>query len=290
MVRVEDGFLRSAGLGSDLVPPSSLVIDREGIYFDAVHGSELLTRLSRTQVEPEARARAAALRHMLVELRVTKYNFAPRPVQWKAPPHRKVVLAIGQVADDAAMILGAGRSDDAVTTAEQMLARVRAEQPAAWLVFKPHPDVLSGNRRGLIAAHELCDEVDTEADLLSLFDAVDEVHVVSSLAGFDALIRGKPVVTHGLPFYAGWGLTTDRCEHLLDRPKKLQLDDLIAVTLLDYPIYWDWHWLVFSTPEAVARHLADCRQNSHLPGPGQLIKRTLNKSRRWLRNILSGWV
>lgn len=290
VVRVEDGFLRSAGLGSDLVPPSSLVIDREGIYFNAVHGSELLTRLSRTQVEPEARARAAALRRMLVELRVTKYNFAPRPVQWKAPPHRKVVLAIGQVADDAAMILGAGRSDDAVTTAEQMLARVRAEQPAAWLVFKPHPDVLSGNRRGLIAAHELCDEVDTEADLLSLFDAVDEVHVVSSLAGFDALIRGKPVVTHGLPFYAGWGLTTDRCEHLLDRPKKLQLDDLIAVTLLDYPIYWDWHWLVFSTPEAVARHLADCRQNSHLPGPGQLIKRTLNKSRRWLRNILSGWV
>lgn len=290
VVRVEDGFLRSAGLGSDLIPPSSLVIDREGIYFDAVHGSELLTRLGQAQVGPAERARAAALRQLLRELRVSKYNFASRAVRWQAPPQRKVVLAIGQVADDAAMTLGVGQSADAVTTAEQLLARVRAEQPDAWLVYKPHPDVLSGNRRGLVEAQGLCDVVDAEADLLSLLDAADEVHVISSLAGFDALIRGKPVVTHGLPFYAGWGLTTDRCEALLNRRQKLQLDDLIAVTLLDYPLYWDWQWRVFSTPEATARYLAGCRQRAPLPAPGQFTARTLNKSRRWLRNLLSGWV
>ena len=32
--RVEDGFLRSRGLGADLVPPLSLVADDLGIYYD----------------------------------------------------------------------------------------------------------------------------------------------------------------------------------------------------------------------------------------------------------------
>jgi capsular polysaccharide export protein len=43
-----------------------------------------------------------------------------------------------------------------------------------------------------------------------LIAMADELHVNSSLAGFEALLRGKPVTVHGVPFYAGWGLTTDR--------------------------------------------------------------------------------
>src|SRR5271154_2138684 len=33
VVRIEDGFLRSVGLGADLIPPVSLVLDRRGIYY-----------------------------------------------------------------------------------------------------------------------------------------------------------------------------------------------------------------------------------------------------------------
>ena len=33
-VRVEDGFLRSKGLGARLIPPLSLVTDDLGIYYD----------------------------------------------------------------------------------------------------------------------------------------------------------------------------------------------------------------------------------------------------------------
>ena len=33
-LRVEDGFLRSRGLGAELVPPLSLVTDDLGIYYD----------------------------------------------------------------------------------------------------------------------------------------------------------------------------------------------------------------------------------------------------------------
>ena len=53
------------------------------------------------------------------------------------------------------------------------------------------------------------DEIVGELPIASLIAMVDEVHVNTSLAGFEALLRGKAVTTHGVPFYAGWGLTRD---------------------------------------------------------------------------------
>src|SRR4051812_4800189 len=41
LVRVEDGFLRSVGLGADLVSPLSWVFDDQGIYFDPRQPSAL---------------------------------------------------------------------------------------------------------------------------------------------------------------------------------------------------------------------------------------------------------
>ena len=97
----------------------------------------------------------------------------------------------GQVADDASIRLGTR----AIATADALLREVRKRSPDAFIVYKPHPDVLSGNRTGLIDAQRLADVVDTEADLLSLVDVADEVHTLSSLAGFDALLRGKTRTT-----------------------------------------------------------------------------------------------
>jgi len=287
VVRVEDGFIRSAGLGSDLIAPRSLVIDRAGIYFDAHGGSELLNLLQTEPVSPALVQRAAALRQLMVDKGISKYNFARQALNWRPPEGQPVVLVIGQVADDAAMRLGVGTGEAAVTTAEQLLQRVRAEQPQAHLVYKPHPDVLSGNRQGLIGAQALCDRVDAASDLISLIEVADEVHVISSLAGLDALLRGKHVVTHGLPFFAGWGLTTDRCKAVPPRQRTLQLDELLALTLLVYPVYWDWEWGMFTTAEATARHLANTLHEAPLPGPGQATSRTLTKTKRWLRNLLS---
>ena len=34
LIRMEDGFIRSLGLGSALTAPASIVADRKGIYFD----------------------------------------------------------------------------------------------------------------------------------------------------------------------------------------------------------------------------------------------------------------
>lgn len=250
MLRMEDGFFHSDGLGSDMNAPCSQVLDRHGLYFDARSPNELTHILNNACFDAVELARASALRELACRLGVTKYNLGRRAPRWRAPAGRRVILVAGQVADDASIRYGTG----AIGTAEALLELVRQRNPDAFLVYKPHPDVLSGNRSGLIHAQRLADVVDADADVLSLIDRADEVHVLSSLAGFDALLRGKRVYTYGLPFYAGWGLTEDELQQPW-RERKLTLDMLVAGALLRYPLYWDWRMRMFTTPEAVVRLL-----------------------------------
>ena len=280
MLRMEDGFFHSNGLGSDMNAPCSQVLDREGLYFDARSPNELTHILNTTQFDDAELVRAAALRALVSELGVTKYNLGRRAPGWKAPTGKTVILVAGQVADDASIRFGTG----ALGTAEALLEAVRRRNPDGFIVYKPHPDVLSGNRQGLVHARELADIVDAEADVLSLVDCADEVHVLSSLAGFDALLRGKRVFTYGLPFYAGWGLTHDALA-LPWRQRTLTLDMLVAGALLRYPIYWDWNTRLFTTPEAVVRKLGltAARPLERIAGDW---RRPLRKAWRWSRNAV----
>lgn len=250
VLRMEDGFFHSDGLGSDMNAPQSQVLDRHGLYFDARRPSELTHILNQACFDEAELKRAEALRVLACRLGVTKYNLGRRAPRWRVPANRRVLLVAGQVADDASIRFGTG----AISTAEALLETVRERNPDAFIVYKPHPDVLSGNRNGLVHAQRLADVVDADADVLSLIDRADEVHVLSSLAGFDALLRGKRVFTYGLPFYAGWGLTTDELEQPW-RERSLTLDMLVAGTLLRYPVYWDWRMQMFTTPEAVVNLL-----------------------------------
>lgn len=85
-------------------------------------------------------------------------------------------------------------------------------------------------------ASEFCDEVLPFANIADLLGKVDEVHCMTSLAGFEALLRQKTVVCYGKPFYAGWGLTKDVFE-LPQRRRQLSLDEMVAGTLILYPKY-----------------------------------------------------
>jgi capsular polysaccharide export protein len=82
----------------------------------------------------------------------------------------------------------------------------------------------------------------------ALLQAADEVHVLTSLAGFEALLRGKAVTCYGQPFYAGWGLTHDMTPHAR-RTRSLQLDELVAGALLLYPLYLSRAHKRLITPE-----------------------------------------
>ena len=233
---MEDGFLRSVGLGADLVRPLSWVIDSLGIYYDASRPSDLEQLLQTGIFETPILHRAAALREQLVRTGLTKYNVGALP--WRRPARaagRKVVLVPGQVETDAAIRLGA----PGITTNMALLQAARKAEPDAWLIYKPHPDVVAGLRNaGALEslAAQSCDEIVSDVPMGTLLDAVDAVHVLTSLAGFEALLRGRQVVCHGLPFYAGWGLTQDVLR-VNRRSRVLSLDELVAGVLLQYPTY-----------------------------------------------------
>jgi capsular polysaccharide export protein len=281
VVRIEDGFLHSWGLGSDMIAPRSQVVDREGIYFDPRRPSELSRILNEAHFDEHELARAAALRHAIRRASLTKYNLGRRVPSWRAPESRRIILVIGQVGDDASIRFGTGKYG----TVDALLDQVRVRNPDAFLVYKPHPDVLSGNRQGLIDAQSIADVIDTHSDLISLIEVVDEVHTLSSLAGFDALLRDRQVFTYGLPFYAGWGLTTDALEPVGERKRTLTLDMLVAGALIRYPLYWDWQTRMFTSPEAVVADLAS-RANRPFDLGASGSSRFAKKAFRWSRNVL----
>ena len=233
--RVEDGFLRSRGLGAELTPALSLVADDTGIYYDPSRPSAL-ERLVAAPCHAHAEARAARLIERLVLGGLTKYNLDADALP-DLPKGRRILVP-GQVEDDASVRLGAG----AEHTNLALLKRVRAENPDAVILYKPHPDVEAGLRIGAVdlkAALALADRVMRRASPSALIEAVDEVWTITSTLGFEALIRRKRVVTTGMPFYAGWGLTRDLFPQMQRRRARPTLEAFVHAALIAYPRYID---------------------------------------------------
>jgi capsular polysaccharide export protein len=264
IVRVEDGFLRSVGLGADLIRPVSWVIDQSGIYYDATQPSDLERLLRETAFEPPLLARAARLRNRIVAGGLTKYNV--EHAEWAPPPHAKhVVLVTGQVESDASIRFGAL----SIRTNMGLLQTVRTALPEAYVMYKPHPDVLAGLRasgQDETAANQWCDEVASGISLAAILPRVDEVHVLTSLAGFEALLRSKPVTCHGMPFYAGWGLTTDMLSSAR-RTRRLSLDELVAGALILYPTYVSRNTGKIVAPEVAVEELLAWRAQAPESAP-----------------------
>ena len=246
ILRMEDGFLRSVGLGADLVRPLSWVVDGRGIHYDATRPSDLEHLCATSAFDETLIHRAACLRSRIVASGLTKYNVGTGV--WQRPSHvEQVILVPGQVESDASLAYGAPGE----RTNIGLLRRVRETHPNAYLVYKPHPDVLARLRtvgQNEQEAYRWCDEVVTDVAIGDLLTAVDEVHVLTSLTGFEALLRGKLVTCYGQPFYSGWGLTNDL---LLNsrRCRELTLDELVAVVLIKYPIYLSRNGKKLITPE-----------------------------------------
>ena len=98
------------------------------------------------------------------------------------------------------------------------------------------------------------------------------VWTMTSLAGFEALMRGVHVVTTGAPFYAGWGLTEDRGSVPPRRREDVSLAGLVHATLIDYPRYFDPITRTACPVEVIVDRLA----SDTLPRPG-VANRTLSK-------------
>lgn len=246
---IEDGFVRSRGLGAGLVQPCSLVVDRQRPHYDPAGPSDLEDMLQSATPDGAELARAERLIDLIRAGGVTKYQLGGGRVD--VPVNRRVVLVPGQVADDRSVICGSA----GIVDMADLLTRVRAAEPDAFIIYKPHPDVVTGLRRGATQVPH-ADLIAADADLNRLLDRIDAVHVLSSQTGFEALLRGCAVVTHGQPFYGGWGLTTDMAP-IPRRTRRLSLPELVHGVLIDYPLYADPDTGQACSAEHLVERLAD---------------------------------
>lgn len=275
LIRVEDGFIRSRGPGSFFLSPCSIIADTSGIYYDASRPSDLETLLLGTRFTPALLARAQRLIDLLIRHGITTCGAGTVALVLPDAGGRARILVPGQVADDLSVRLGgaggAGNLD--------LLARVRAANPNAFIIYKPHPDIEAGHRAGAIpdtAARRHADLIIRGVPMAALIGAVDEVHTLTSLAGFEALLARRHVVVHGQPFYAGWGLTEDLAP-LPSRTRRLTIEELVAGVLLLYPRYLDPVTELPCTAEILAERLAD-------PGTWQTTR--LRRVRGWQGMIM----
>ncbi len=280
--QIEDGFLRSVGLGSSFQPASSLVLDSRGIYYDPQRPSDLEVLLNTTVFGEALLARAAALRAAVVGLRLSKYNLeTASPLNLGDTRGARKLLVPGQVEDDASV-----RTGGMGWTNLRLLQAVREANPDAFILFKEHPDVTAGNRVGRAPAAEagrLADLQVRDIDIITCIEMVDEVHTLTSLTGFEALLRGKPVTTYGQPFYGGWGLTTDLQAY--PRPRRaLPLDALVAGALLLYPLYLDPVSRLPCDPETLVARLEMLKAN---PPPAQHTGLRGQLRRAWRATVQS---
>jgi capsular polysaccharide export protein len=273
--RCEDGYIRSRGLGAELVPPLSLVADDLGAAYDPTRESRL-ERLIATPAPAYALARAERLMDMIARAGLTKYNLEGDPPP-DLPKGRRILVP-GQVEDDASILYGAGTEK----TNYDLLRRVRDENPDAVILWKPHPDIVAGLRPGGVeegVAQGLADLVLPGADTGALLDVVDEVWTITSGTGFEALMRGRKVVTLGLPWYAGWGLTHDLHPQPERRRARPPLAQLVHAALIAYPRYIDPVSGRLCPPEVAIGRLA--RREVPVPGPW-------NRALSRLQGLLAG--
>lgn len=239
--RIEDGFVRSKGLGSMHSPPYSICLDKQGMYFDSSQPSDLEDILNNYNFDEDKDLllRARICIEKLKELGVSKYNHvdSKKTSEIYGEKHSRRILVIGQVEDDASIKKGS-----TIKYSNNDLVKIAYEEnPKAEIIYKPHPDVLTGRRKKQSDPNEIrhiAKVIEEPLSLIDAFETIDHVYTITSLSGFEALIRGIPVTTLGAPFYSGWGLTDDR--QIVDRRKRnLTIVELFAGAYILYPRYVD---------------------------------------------------
>ncbi len=279
IIHIEDGFVRSVGLGADFMPAASIVLDRTGIYFDPSRPSGLDKILTETEFGTQEIERARRLIRMMVARGITKYNVGSASPEIAAPLGQRVIFVPGQVENDRSVALGGA----GIRRNLDLLKRVRENNPDAFIVYKPHPDVDAGHRPGAVPDEDVlavANQVIRGISSAGIISAVDEVHTLTSLAGFEALIRNRYVVTYGQPFYAGWGLTKDFAP-VQHRQKPLSLEQLVAGALILYPSYFDPVMRLPCGPEIVIERLS--RPEVWRPGPLIALRRLQGEFMRFVQ-------
>lgn len=259
--RVEDGFLRSVGLGAQRIKPLSIIIERDtDLYFHSSRSSSLhvLLRSLTADQKKQFHDQGDKLKRLLVERNLSKYNFKATGDVFEVGENS--VLVLGQVERDESI----RRGPDPYVTCEQLVELAMHENPGATIYFKPHPEVHRGIAEPYSAPFRRFPELREFPQTVAMFsyaDAFKRIYTISSLAGFEMLLRGANVTTLGGPWYSGWGLTDDRNVY------REEIEDLTPECLLwaaygEYPTYFTneiERTDVFTVIDILNRQLAEAR-------------------------------
>ena len=164
--RVEDGFIRSAGLGASFVPPSRWSSTPRHLLRPRAP-SDLEVMLEEAEFPADLVERARRLRERLVSAGPPNTTSRPRRPRADRGGGRPVILVPGQVEDDASIERGSPELKRNV----ELLRRVRERHPDAFVVYKPHPDVEAGFRRGRVTragGSAYADRIVSRASILGL--------------------------------------------------------------------------------------------------------------------------
>lgn len=235
---VEDGFIRSVGLGSLGAAPVSILVDSRALHFDCRWPSDLEVILETHDFrnDKELMANAEEALSLLRAHNVSKYNLTGDRAIDVGNSVGERILVVGQVPDDASLKYGGQRP---LSNAD-LLSTAMADNPQATIYYKPHPATPIDLTVDKLLSSEACRNVvvlDGDIAAHTAIEACSSVYVNTSLLGFEALLSGKPVTCLGAPFYAGWGLTNDRLG-IDRRRRRLSLTELFAGSYIVYPKYF----------------------------------------------------
>lgn len=241
---VEDGFLRSVGLGIQKSRPMSLVFDKTAMHFDAQRPTDLdeLLNTQNLSNRPDTADNVQKFKAAFCS-GVSKYirmesdeNFSDA---FQIDPDVEHIVVLGQVEDDLSIAYGADR----FYSGNDLVQIAALENPDARILYRPHPEALARKKKHYSNPKDvshLCEIIGSKWSLHETLEHASRVYTVTSFAGFEALLQGKQVDLFGLPFYGGWGFTNDR--HGIDlshkRRRTLTVDEVLAGALLLYPQYY----------------------------------------------------
>ncbi len=239
---LEDGFIRSVDIGLSGEPGLSIIMDDITAYYDATCPSRLQRLLEHgDELQSSSARRSRAAIEKIVQARVSKYNHAPNLRLKIGSPNRRKVMLVDQRYGDQSV--ASGLADE--STFERMLQDVISQRADCDIIIKQHPDAIKGGKSSyysnlrLAAAASLENIYPITFDInpYALFDLVDEVYVVTSGMGFEALMAGKVVYCYGAPFYAGWGVTNDKLV-IPGRSRKRSVEDLFHFAYIESSRYF----------------------------------------------------
>jgi capsular polysaccharide export protein len=239
-ILLEDGFIRSLGLGVEGSPSFSLVEDDVGIYYDATAPSKLENLLNHYDFQSDAELMANASRAiaLIKEHHISKYNHAPHITNdFFKNKNEQRVLVIAQTAGDSSLEYGMLEN----FSTQEMIQSAIEENPNATVYIKIHPDVLSGKKASDIEITNIpkeCIILDQDVNPLSLLKHFKKVYTKTSGMGFEALLVGCECICFGMPFYAGWGVTTDKSTSTR-RQAKRSIEEVFAAAYILYTRYYN---------------------------------------------------